>query len=122
MENKDLICIGCPLGCMIHVEMQNGLIINVKGNSCKIGDEYARKEITNPTRIVTSSVRIINGAVPMVSVKTSKDIPKDKINECMEAIKSCTINAPVHIGDKVIKNVAGTGADIIITKNIDRAA
>lgn len=106
MEKRDLICIGCPLGCMIQVEMQNGLISNITGNSCKIGEDYVRKEVTNPTRIVTSSIRVLNGTAPMVSVKTSKDIPKDKIKECMEAIKSCTINAPVHVGDKVIKNVA----------------
>ena len=79
MEKRELICIGCPLGCMITVEMENGEVVSLKGNTCKRGDAYARKEVTNPTRIVTSSVCVENGEIPMVSVKTKSDIPKGKI-------------------------------------------
>ena len=118
MERKELICIGCPLGCPITVEMENGNVISVEGNTCKRGDIYARKEVTNPTRIVTSSVRVAGGNSPMVSVKTQSDIPKDKIFDCIEALKNTVIQAPVSIGDVVLKNVAGTGVDVIATKNV----
>ncbi len=118
MENRDLICIGCPMGCMITVSMENGEVVSVTGNTCKRGDTYARKEVTNPTRIVTSSVRVTDGVLPVVSVKTKEDIPKEKIADCMKALKEVTVKAPVHIGDVLLTDVAGTGVDIIATKEI----
>lgn len=118
MENRDLICIGCPMGCMITVSMENGEVVSVTGNTCKRGDTYARKEVTNPTRIVTSSVRVTGGVLPVVSVKTKEDIPKEKIADCMKALKEVTVKAPVHIGDVLLTDVAGTGVDIIATKEI----
>ena len=70
MEKRELTCIGCPLGCAVTVEMEGSEILRVSGHTCKRGEEYARKEVTNPTRIVTSIVRVIGGRIPMVSVKT----------------------------------------------------
>ena len=119
MEKRELICIGCPLGCMITVEMENGEVVSLKGNTCKRGDAYARKEVTNPTRIVTSSVCVENGEIPMVSVKTKSDIPKGKIFQCVKDLENVTLKAPVHIGDVVVANVAGTGVDIVATKNVE---
>ena len=118
MENRDLICIGCPMGCMITVSMENGEVVSVTGNTCKRGDTYARKDVTNPTRIVTSSVRVTDGVLPVVSVKTKEDIPKEKIADCMKALKEVTVKAPVHIGDVLLTDVADTGVDIIATKEI----
>lgn len=119
MEKRELICIGCPLGCMITVEMENGEVVSLKGNTCKRGDAYARKEVTNPTRIVTSSVCVENGEIPMVSVKTKSDIPKGEIFQCVKDLENVTLKAPVHIGDVVVANVAGTGVDIVATKNVE---
>lgn len=79
MEKRELTCIGCPLGCSITVTMENAEILDVTGNTCKRGDAYARKEVTHPTRIVTSTVRVSGGTIPMVSCKTKEDIPKEKI-------------------------------------------
>lgn len=118
METRDLTCIGCPLGCSIVVTMENGEVTSVTGNTCPRGDAYARKEVTNPTRIVTSTVRVNDGSLPMVSCKTKEDIPKGKIFEVTEALKSVTLEAPVHIGDIVLKDVAGTGVDVVATKNV----
>ena len=118
MEVRELICIGCPLGCPLTVKM-DGDQIEVSGNTCKRGDDYARKEVTNPTRIVTSTVKVSNGTADMVSVKTKEDVPKEKIFDCMRALKDVTVQAPVHIGDVVLKNVAGTGVDMVATKNVD---
>ena len=119
METRELICIGCPLGCPLTVTVEHGDVTSVTGNTCPRGDAYARKEVTNPTRIVTSTVRVNGGVSPMVSCKTASDIPKGKIFEVTEALKNVCAPAPVTIGDVVLANVAGTGVDVITTKNID---
>lgn len=118
MEKRELTCIGCPMGCPLTVEMNNGEVVSVTGNTCKRGEVYARKEVTNPTRIVTSSVIVEGGNLAAVSVKTKEDIPKEKIFDCMKALKGVKVQAPVHIGDVIVKNVADTGVDIVATKNI----
>ena len=118
MERKELICIGCPLGCNLTVEMDGGQVVSVNGNTCKLGDDYARKELTDPRRIVTSTVPVAGGNLPVVSVKTATDIPKNKIRECLLALKGVTLTAPVQIGDVIVENVADTGVDVVATKYI----
>ena len=113
VSNKiELICIGCPLGCNLTVDMDGSEVVEVKGNTCKKGKEYAVKEVTNPTRIVTSIVRVKNGNIAVVSVKTKEDIPKAK------ALKDVEVEAPIKIGDVLVSNIAGTGVDIVATRNI----
>ena len=118
MEKRELTCIGCPMGCLVTVEMENGEILNITGNTCKIGDTYARKEVTNPTRIVTSTVMIGGSDKTRLPVKTASDIPKSAIFDVMEVINHAQAKAPVKIGDVIIKDVAGTGVDVIATRNI----
>ncbi len=118
MEKRELICIGCPLGCPLTVTMEAGEVISVEGNTCKRGDVYARKEVTNPTRIVTSTVMVEGGNDVTVSCKTANDIPKGKIFECVRALTGITVKAPVAIGDVILADVAGTGVDIIATSNV----
>ena len=118
MSTVNLICIGCPLGCPLTVEMEGNEVKSVAGNTCPRGDAYAKKELTNPTRIVTSTVRVAGGKLAMVSVKTESDIPKGKIFECVKALKEVEVTAPVKIGDVIVENVAGTGVNIIATKNV----
>lgn len=118
MEVRELICIGCPMGCSLRVEMEGNEVVSVTGNTCKRGDIYARKEVTNPTRIVTSSVKVENGNIASVSCKTREDIPKGKIMDVVRALKNVCVKAPVSIGDVIVENVADTGVDIIATKNV----
>ena len=98
--------------------MDGAEIISISGNTCKNGDKYARKELTNPTRIVPSLVRVVGGTLGMVSVKTASDIPKGKIFDCVKALKDVEVQAPVKIGDVIVENVAGTGVNVIATKNV----
>ena len=119
MESKTLTCICCPMGCQITGETNGSEIINLTGNTCKRGDTYARREITSPSRTVTSTVRVTGGTLPAVSVKTRSDIPKDKIFECIRCLKDVSVKAPVHIGEVILSNAAGTGVDIIATKNVE---
>lgn len=117
MEVKNLTCIGCPMGCALTVTIDCDRI-GVEGNTCPRGADYAKKEVTNPTRIVTSSVRVCGADIARVSVKTASDVPKEKIFDCMKEISAITLNAPVAIGDTVIENCAGTGVNVIATKNV----
>ena len=119
MEIRTLTCISCPMGCPLTVEMDGDEIISVTGNTCKRGDVYARKEVTAPTRIVTSTVKVTNGSADMVSVKTKTDIPKDKIFDCVKCLKGVSVEAPIHIGDVIIPNAAGTGVDIVARKDVE---
>lgn len=118
MEKIELTCIGCPMGCPLVVEMENGAVSKVTGNTCPRGDAYGRKEVTNPTRIVTSTVRVEGGTLPVVSCKTRTDIPKGKIFDVARALKTVTVPAPVTIGQVLVDNVADTGVEIIATKNV----
>ncbi len=120
MEKRELTCIGCPLGCTVVVTMEAGAVTKVEGNTCKRGDDYARKEVTNPTRIVTSTVTVEGGRDVTVAVKTRSDIPKGKIFDCIKTLKGVVVKAPVHIGDVVMADAAGTGVDFVATSNVER--
>lgn len=120
MKTVSLTCIGCPLGCDLQVHLEGETITSVEGNTCPRGDAYARREVTNPTRMVTGSVAVTGsktGAVT-VSCKTSREISKAKVLDCARALRGITAQAPIHIGDILEKNVANTGADLVATKEI----
>lgn len=115
---QEIICIRCPLGCSLMADI-NEEGIHVRGNQCRRGEEYAKKELTNPTRMVTSTVIVKGGTMERLSVKTESDIPKNKIYECMEEINKVVVKAPIYIGDIILTNVCDTGVDIIATKEIE---
>ncbi|MBE5900428.1 MAG: DUF1667 domain-containing protein [Lachnospiraceae bacterium] len=119
MSERNLTCIGCPLGCMITVTMQGETIEKITGNTCKRGEAYARTEVTAPVRTVTSTVKVTGGSLPVVSVKTKADIPKEKIFACMEELNAVKVKAPVHIGDVILENVCETGIPVVATSNIE---
>ena len=111
---KEFTCIVCPRGCRLTIDDE----LKVTGNSCPRGAEYAVNEVTNPKRMITSIVRVKNRENLMVSVKTSTSIPKGKIFDVLEEIAKVSVDAPIHIGDVLIKDVLGTGSDIVATKEI----
>ncbi len=115
MEKRELTCINCPMGCQLTVTI-DGESISVTGNTCPRGEDYAKKEVTDPRRIVTSSVPVYGSETKRVSVKTKTDIPKDKIFDVMDVIKKTSVNAPVEIGDVIAENVAGTGVQLVATQ------
>ena len=121
MNTVNLTCIGCPLGCQIEVVMEGDQILLVTGNTCARGEKYARKEVTAPTRIVTSSVRVYGSTKGerMVPLKTASDIPKGKIMDVIRDLRGVSVPCPVHIGDVLIHNISGTGVDMVATKNVD---
>ncbi|MBN2250654.1 MAG: DUF1667 domain-containing protein [Candidatus Altiarchaeota archaeon] len=119
MESKKYVCIICPSSCEIEAQEVDG-VIKVKGNACGKGEEYVKKEMTSPERGLTTSVPVRGGNLPLVSVKTTKPIPKSMMAGVMKEVSGVETTAPVKIGDLIVKNILGTGADIVATKNINK--
>lgn len=117
---RELTCINCPMGCSLIITRDSDKI-TVQGNACKRGELYAIEEITNPSRTITSTMRVHNGVKPIVPVKTQEPIPKDKIQECMKEIKAMTIEAPIRYHQVLIENIAQTKVNIISVKQVDKA-
>lgn len=115
---KEIICICCPNGCYLKIDMNNN---KVSGNKCQRGIEYGINELTHPVRVITSTAKVINGSLPVVPVKTYGTIPKELNFKCIEEINKITVKAPIKVGDVIIKNVLDTGVDIVATKNIKLA-
>jgi len=111
---RELICIVCPKGCHLKVDEKD----NVTGNSCPRGKVYAINELYHPTRMVTSTVVVVDGIIARCPVMTSQAIPKDKIFAVMKEINKIKIKAPIKIRQVIIPNVLGLGADIVATREI----
>lgn len=124
MNVTELTCIVCPVGCHLEVKEIKGADENVSyqvsGNTCKRGEKYGIDEVTNPTRMVTSTVKIEGAHLRRMPVKTSAPIPKGEIFTCMSALEHVTLTAPVTCGDKVIENFLGLEIDIVATRSLER--
>ena len=118
MKARELTCIVCPLGCRLEVDLEDNEIINIKGNGCKRGVDYAKAECTNPTRILTTTMKVAGGQYPLVSVKSEQPLPRGLLMQCIKAINNICVNAPVQIGDVIVENILNTGVNIVSTKNI----
>ncbi len=118
---EELICINCPLGCELCVEFEGDKIIKVKGNACKRGVTYAEKEVFNPQRIVTSTVRIDGAVIPLLPVKTDLPVPKELTFKVMDEIFKAQAKAPVKLGEVLIENILGTGANLVATRSLEKA-
>jgi CxxC motif-containing protein len=117
---KEMICIGCPMGCYLDVDYIGTTIRGVSGNRCKVGVEYAKKEISDPERTLTTTVKVKKGHLPLVSVRTCKPIPKNIIFDAMDLLAKVEAEAPIKIGEPIVKNIFNTGVDIVATKNISK--
>lgn len=113
---KTMTCIVCPIGCELQVEQKGDKLI-VTGNKCPRGEQYAIEEITAPKRVLTSTIKINNWVHPVIPVRTSKPIPKEKIFAVMNILSNLEVTAPVKLGQVVINNILDTEANIIITRS-----
>jgi len=118
MTKKDVTCIVCPIGCKIIVKLDGTKVDLLSGNKCKRGIDYAIHEALDPRRMLTTSVLVKNGEWPLVSVKSSKPVPKESVFSILKEIKKTKVKAPVKTGQIIIKNVADTEIDIIATKSV----
>lgn len=114
---KELICIMCPKGCRLKVDEENGYAVT--GNSCEKGAEYGHNELKNPTRVITSTVRLKSKSACRLPVKTDEPIPKYMMDETMRLLDNIEVKAPVHVGDIILENVFRTGVHIVATKTVE---
>lgn len=115
-RKREMTCIRCPLGCALTAVREEDGSITVTGNTCPRGAEYARNELTDPRRTVTTTVRIRGRKNEMVAVKTRSDIPKDRIFACIAELRDIEVIPPIAIGDVILENVAGTGIAVVATQ------
>lgn len=113
----EITCINCPVGCRLTVELEEGKVVSVTGNTCPRGAVYAKQECVDPLRMVTAVVPA-KGSFAPVSCKTRTPIPKKLIADCMKELAALELTAPVAAGSVILPNVCGTGVDVIATKSV----
>ncbi|MGC9383281.1 MAG: DUF1667 domain-containing protein [Kosmotogaceae bacterium] len=116
-----ITCTVCPVGCKIFISDENGEIV-IEGNRCERGYEYAMNEIVRPRRTLPTSVKVIGGNLPLVSVKSSKPVDQKRIIDIMKKIKSITVKAPVRIGDVIAEDIDGEGTSLLATRNVNEVS
>lgn len=112
----NLVCIGCPRGCHLEVDENNDYTVN--GNFCLRGAEYGKQELTDPKRVLTTSVKIENAMYQSLPVKSNKGLPKAKLIDAAKSLKDIKVKSPVKIGDVIVENILNTGVDIVSCKNM----
>ncbi|MBY9004577.1 MAG: DUF1667 domain-containing protein [Candidatus Lokiarchaeota archaeon] len=117
---KVIRCIVCPTGCEIKAIKDPNNTITFEGYTCKRGLEYAEQEFYEPKRILTTTIRVENGFIPLIPVRTDKPILKDKLNETLMIIAQTVVDAPIKMGDILIKNVLNSGANIIASRDLGK--
>lgn len=113
---KELICITCPKGCRLTVDESDGIKVN--GYGCERGIVYARKELTDPTRVLTSTVKAEGGPLARLPVKSDRDVPKPMLRDIVIELEKITAHCPVQCGQVLVENILGTGANIVATRSL----
>ena len=115
-------CIICPMGCNMEVTLdrEKSLVEKVVDNGCPRGAKYAEKELLNPTRTLTTTIKVLQGNLSVVPVKSAGELPKDKLLQFMEIIRRASVKAPIKVGDILIKDILGSGIDIVACAEVER--
>ncbi len=113
-------CIMCPMGCEMTVTLENGKFAGVTGNSCPRGARYAETEVTDPRRMLTTTVRIKGGLLPLLPVVSADVLPKGKIADCAGHLRNVVVEAPVQAGDVIVPDILGLGVDIVASRDMAR--
>ncbi|VBB05446.1 Hypothetical protein LUCI_0656 [Lucifera butyrica] len=121
-SSRKISCIVCPLSCMGEVTVENGEIKAISGFTCQRGMNYAREEVTAPKRMLTTTVRVLSGELPLLPVISKTALPKEKIVECARCLSGLTVTAPVREGDVVCANILGLGVDIVASRSLNKMA
>lgn len=117
-EKRVMNCIMCPMGCELTVTLADGKFVSVTGNTCPRGAKYAEDEVTDPKRMLTSTVRIKGGFLPLLPVVSKTVMPKGKVLEAAQALRAVETQAPVKAGDIIVANILGTGVDVIASRDM----
>jgi len=115
---KEYTCIICPNGCEVEAEIEGMTVLSIEGESCTRGRMYVEQELIDPQRNIATSVFVQKGNIPLVSVRLTNTIPKNRIFDVMNEIKKMKLTAPIVMNQVVIKNVLGLNSDVIATKHV----
>ncbi len=117
-ETMEITCIGCPNGCQITIT-KIGNEFEINGQECKRGEEYAIQEYTAPKRVLTTTIQVNNGILPLIPARSDNPLPKEQLINCMKYICKVKVNAPIKMGDILIKNILGLEANIVASRNLE---
>ncbi len=120
VETKVMNCIMCPMGCEMTVTLKDGKFASVTGNTCPRGAKYAQDEVTAPKRMLTYTVKVNGGLLPLLPVVSANVLPKEKVMECAAYLRDVVVEAPVKTGDVIVKDILGLGVDIIASRDMDK--
>ncbi|MHA1129396.1 MAG: DUF1667 domain-containing protein [Candidatus Helarchaeota archaeon] len=116
---KTITCIGCPRGCQIQVT-KIGEEFKVEGNECKRGEKYAIEEFTAPKRVLTTTLQVINGILPLIPVRSDKPLPKDRLFDCMDYLCQIKVPAPIKMGSILVEHILDLNANIIASRDLEK--
>lgn len=119
LKQKEITCIICPNGCHVTVTQKPDGTLDIEGATCKRGVEYATDEFLSPTRMLITTMRIEDGELPVIPVRSAKPIPKGKIFDAMDKVNETQCKAPVKMGDVVIPNLLDTGIDVVVSRDME---
>lgn len=120
-ETKHFTCVVCPVGCEIDVKLEDGQVIAMEGNRCQKAEEFVLQELKEPMRILTTTVPITGARWAMLPVRTDKAIPRRLFFRAMEELAGIKVQAPVKVSDVIVGDIAGCGAAVVATRNMDRS-
>ena len=118
---EKMICITCPMGCSVEVTHEGQTLLSVDGNTCKRGEDYIRRELTDPRRMVATTVKVKDGIHPLVPVYTEEAFPKPRIFDLLDKLRQVELEAPVEMGQVVLPNALDTGIDILASREMPRS-
>lgn len=111
-ENREFICVTCPVGCTIEAVIEGGELLELKGNACRRGIAFVQEEISNPRRMLTTTVQVDGGKLPLVPVHSSQPLPRPLLLEAAAALRRVRVSAPVTTGQVIVRDILGTGVDM----------
>jgi CxxC motif-containing protein len=121
MKRKhEFTCINCPLSCSLVLSEEDGEVLEVKGADCKVGERYAVEEYKNPRRMVSTTVKVANGKLPLLPVVSESPIPKGMVREAVRVLSDVVVEAPIEEGQVVYGDILGTGVDVISSRRLGR--
>lgn len=120
MAEKKLICVICPVGCEILATIENGKLKKIKGYRCEQGKDYAKEEFTSPSRILTATVSVKSRQVGQLPVRSTKPLPRQKLEKAMFSLVSINLKPPIKEGQLILEDILNTGVDIVATRDLEK--
>jgi CxxC motif-containing protein len=120
-EQRQFICVTCPVGCALDVIVEGDTLRSIQGQACKRGVEFVRKELTAPKRMLTTTVRVRGGVLPLVPVRSAEPLPKPLLRQAAASLRQVVLTAPICEHQVVVPNILNTGVDIIASRELPSA-